>query len=65
MGKVLTIYNVDVETRLRMRMLCASKGISMAQLLARMVDKEWNEDSTIADDKLRRVVRHLIKQCKP
>jgi len=60
----LTIGNVDSETRLRMRLLCASKGISMAQLLDRMVDREWNEDSTIADDKLRRAVRRLVEQWK-
>ena len=62
MRKTLTIYNVDIETRLRMRLLCVAKGVTMAQLLTIMVDKEWNGDNTIATDKLKRLTRRLTKQ---
>ena len=63
MRKTLTIYNVDIETRLRMRLLCVAKGITMAKLLSVMVDREWqNEDNTIATSKLTRLTRRLTKQ---
>ena len=62
MGKTLTISNVSTEVRLKMRLLCVARGITMAVLLAELVDREWMSDSTVASDELVRVARRLVKR---
>jgi hypothetical protein len=62
MKKVLTIAGVDAEVRLRMRIICAVRGVSMSQLLATMVGWEWNQETAAGTGDIKRVARRLVKQ---
>lgn len=60
MGRSVHIWGVPEETHLKMRLLCAGQGISMAKLLEKLVAREWLEDKTVPDKPQKRKMRKII-----
>lgn len=61
-GRHLNICSVPDEVRLRMRLICIGRNLSMAALLSQMVAKEWKEDRTLLNGTNKRKVRRFIKR---
>jgi len=62
MGRSVHIWNVDEETHLKMRLLCAGRGISMGKLLSDMIGKEWQIDKTAVGKLEKRRIRKIVKR---
>jgi len=63
MKQNVTIWQVDREVYLKMRMLAIGEGLNMAKLLEKMVNEHYESDKTLppAKDKLRKVKRFVRK----
>ena len=62
MSKNVAIVNVPEITHLRMKILCSVHGITMANLLEKLINREWDEDKTIMDKVKTRKVKRIIKR---
>lgn len=60
MGRNVHIWDVDEQTHLKMRLLATGQGISMAKLLEKLIEKEWNEDKTVPDKPQKRRMKKII-----
>ena len=61
----MQIWNVNEETRLKMKLLCAGRNLSMAKLLESIVEKEWLADDTeigkLEKNRMRRIINKFGK----
>ena len=62
MCKNVAIVNVPEITYLRMKILCSVHGITMANLLEKLINREWDEDKTIMDKVQKRKIKRIIKR---
>ena len=60
--RVLSVYGVPTEVRLKMRLLCIARGIAMGELLSEMVNVVWQDDGIVANDKVEGAARRLVKR---
>ena len=63
MKQNISIWQVDRQIYLKMRMLSIGKGLSMANLLEKMVSTYYESDKTLppSKDKLKKVKRFVRK----
>lgn len=62
MSKSMAIWGVSDDIRLKMRLLCAGRRCSMAQLLEELVLKAWATDQTIPDKGPKKKMKHIINR---
>jgi len=62
MKQNMNIWGVPDQTRLKMKLLCVGRHLSMAELLTEIVEKEWSDDKTIVDKLEKRKLGRIIKK---
>jgi len=65
MGKTLTIWDCDSETRLKMRLLCIARQVPMAKLLKQLVAQAYEKETSVISHEMKRKARRLIKKWNP
>lgn len=61
-GKSWTIWNISEETRMKAKLLCAGKSLSLGQLVEELIAKEWNQGKTPATKEFRRKAKRLLRK---
>jgi hypothetical protein len=65
MGKTLTIWDCDSETRLKMRLLCIARQVPMAKLLKQLVEQAYEQETSVISPEMKRKMRRVVKFWEP
>lgn len=62
MSKIVNIYGVSPEVRLKLKLLAAIHGRSMANMVSELIEQAYDTDKALLDRKQKSKVRRLIKR---
>jgi hypothetical protein len=56
----LNVWRVPADTILKLRILCAARGISMSRLITELTELEWERDNSVPTKEKAKKIRKLV-----